>query len=122
MPTLTAPSQPQYPCTEIAPQGSSILSVRSLKSTPAQTSIPARMPITVAEVGDTNAHGAVIATRPASIPLHAMVTSGLPNFQYQNSIAVADPAIAARFVLIATTPMRRSVAPSVDPGLKPIHP
>src|SRR5580693_4809493 len=122
MPTLTAPSQPQYPCTEIAPQGSSILSVRSLKRTPAQTSSPARMPITVAEVGDTNAQGAVIATRPASIPLHAMVTSGLPNIKYQTSMAAAEPATAARLVFTATTEMRRSVAPSVEPGLNPIQP
>src|SRR6202041_704272 len=122
MPTLTAPSQPQYPCTEIAPQGSSILSVRSLKRTPAQTNSPARMPITVADVGDTNAHGAVIATKPASIPLHAMVTSGLPNMKYQTSMATAEPATAARLVFTATTEMRRSVAPSVEPGLNPIQP
>ncbi len=35
--------------------------------------------MTTAEVGDTKAHGAVIATKPASIPLQAMVMSGLPN-------------------------------------------
>ena len=75
-----------------------------------------------AEVGPTNAQGAVMATRPASMPLHAMVISGLPNFQYQKSIAVAEPEIAARLVLIAITEMRRSVAPRVDPGLKPIQP
>src|ERR1039457_4527282 len=74
-----------------------------------------------AEVGPTKAQGAVMATRPASMPLQAIVISGLPNFQYQKSIAVAEPAIADRFVLIATTEMRRSVAPSVEPGLKPIQ-
>ena len=31
------------------------------------------------EVGPTKAPGAVIATSPASMPLHAIVTSGLPN-------------------------------------------
>jgi hypothetical protein len=51
-----------------------------------------------------------------------MVMSGLPNMKYQNNIAAADPATAARFVLIATTEMRRSVAAKVDPGLNPIHP
>src|SRR5579863_7622017 len=122
MPTLTAPSQPQYPCTEIAPQGSSILRTRSLKRTPAQTKEPARIPMIVAEVGDTNAQGAVIATSPASIPLHAIVISGFPNRKYQMIIAAADPATAARFVLTATTEMRRSVAPNVEPGLNPIHP
>src|SRR5580704_8520212 len=112
------PSTPQKPCTEIAPQGSSNLVTLSLNRTPRQTTKPARIPIMNAEVGPTNAQGAVIATKPASIPLQAMVISGLPNFTYQNSIADAEPAIAARFVLIATIEMRRSVAPRVEPGLK----
>src|SRR5262245_39004501 len=111
MPTETAPSQPQYPWTEIAPHGSSTLITRSLKRTPKQTTIPATMPMTTEEFGETKAHGAVIATRPASIPLHAMVTSGLPNMKYHTSKAVADPATAARLVLTATDAMRRSVAP-----------
>src|SRR5579864_9099092 len=122
MPTHTAPSQPQYPWTEIAPQGSSTLSTRSLNRTPPQTRHPARVPIITDDVGETNAQGAVIATSPASMPLQAIVTSGLPNSKYQISIAAADPATAARFVFIATTEMRRSVAPSVEPGLNPIQP
>src|SRR5277367_2304885 len=105
MPTQTAPSQPQYPCTETAPQGSSTFSTRSLNSTPPQTREPASVPMMTAEVGDTNAQGAVIATRPASIPLHAIVMSGLPKRKYQMSMAAADPATAARFVLTATTEM-----------------
>src|SRR5450759_143089 len=117
-----APSTPQKPCTEIAPQGSSILVTLSLKRTPRQTTRPAIIPMMNAEVGPTNAQGAVIATRPASMPLQAIVISGLPNFQYQKSIALAEAAIAARFVLIATTEMRRSVAPRVEPGLNPIQP
>ena len=63
-----------------------------------------------------------MATRPASMPLQAMVISGLPKGRYHNSIAAAEPATAARFVFTATTEMRRSVAPSVEPGLNPIHP
>src|SRR3984885_1813795 len=122
IPTATAPNHPQYPCTEIAPHGSSIFSTRSLKSTPKQTNTPAITPITTDEVGVTNAHGAVIATRPASIPLQAIVMSGLPNMKYHSSIAAADPATAARFVFTATTEMRKSVAPNVEPGLNPIHP
>ena len=55
------------------------------------TTTPANTPITTAELGDTKAQGAVIATRPASIPLQAMVTSGLPNMKYQSSRAVAEP-------------------------------
>src|SRR5262249_3374206 len=74
------------------------------------------------EVGVTNAHGAVIATRPANMPLHAIVMSGFLNIKYQTSSADAEPATAARFVLTATIEIRRSVAPSVEPGLKPIQP
>src|SRR5580693_5040365 len=108
MPTDTPPSQPQNPCTEIAPQGSSILVTRSSNSTPMHTTTPASTPITTADVGDSKTQGAVIATRPASIPLHAMVTSGLPNMKYQMSMAVAEPATASSLVLMATTEMRRS--------------
>src|ERR1700691_4994761 len=96
--------------------------MRSLKITPPQTNNPASTPITTEEVGDTKAQGAVMATSPANIPLHAIVISGLPNTKYQNSIPAAEPATAARFVFTATTEIRRSVAPSVDPGLKPIQP
>src|SRR5678816_2048272 len=83
---------------------------------------PAMVPITTADVGLTKAHGAVMATSPASIPLHAIVISGFLNIRYQISSAEADPATAARLVFTATTAIRRSDAPSVEPGLKPIHP
>src|SRR5579864_8597266 len=122
MPTQTAPSQPHRPWTEIAPHGSSILRTRSLKRTPPHTRAPASTPIITDDVGDTNAQGAVIATSPANIPLQAIVISGLPKRKYQMSIAIAEPATAARFVFTATTEIRRSVAPSVEPGLKPIQP
>src|SRR4249920_1452205 len=100
MPTATAPNQPQKPWTETAPHGSSTFRMRSFSSTPPQTSTPAITPITTADVGETNAHGAVMATSPASMPLQAMVMSGLPNMKYQNTRADADPATAARFVLM----------------------
>src|ERR1700723_431796 len=122
IPTATAPNHPQYPCTEIAPQGSSIFSIRSLNRTPRHTSTPATVPITTEEVGETNAHGAVMATSPASIPLQAIVISGLPNMKYHSSMAAAEPGTAETFVLMATTEMRKSVAPSVEPGLNPIQP
>src|SRR6202165_6130779 len=106
MPTETAPSQPQYPCAEMAPQGSSTLITRSLKRTPTQTRTPAKTPMMTAPVGETNAHGAVIATSPASIPLQAMVMSGLPKSKYQSNSAAAEPATADRFVFTATRDMR----------------
>src|SRR5262245_39815830 len=122
MPTATAPNQPQKPCTDIAPQGSSIFSLRSLSRTPPQTIAPAIAPMITADVGLTNAQGAVIATKPANMPLQAIVISGFLNSNYQTSSADAEPATAASLVFTATTEILRSVAPSVDPGLKPIHP
>src|SRR5271170_6994552 len=78
--------------------------------------------MTTAEVGETKAQGAVMATNPASMPLHAIVISGFPNRKYHKTIATADPETAARLVFTAITEMRRSVAPRVEPGLKPIQP
>ena len=48
--------------------------------------------------------------------------SGFPNIKYHRNIAAAAPATADRFVFTAITEMRRSLAPKVEPGLKPIHP
>ena len=56
------------------------------------------------------------------MPLHAIVMSGLPKRKYQKIKAVAEAATAARLVLTAITEMRRSDAPRVEPGLKPIQP
>src|SRR5580765_3933309 len=80
------------------------------------------MPITEAAHGATNAHGAVIATRPASIPLHDIDMSGFPYLAFVHAMAVTVPKQPARSVFTATTAMRKSVAPNVDPGLNPIHP
>jgi hypothetical protein len=70
----------------------------------------------------TNAQGAVMATRPASMPLHAIEMSGLPKRKYQKINAVAEAEQAERFVFTAITETRRSVEPRVEPGLKPIQP
>src|SRR5260370_33135789 len=80
------------------------------------------MPIATADVAFTNAQGAVMATSPASMPLHAIEMSGFPNLKCQKSIAVRAPAQAARFVFTATTEIRRSVAASGEPALSPPHP
>src|SRR5262245_38002899 len=90
--------------------------------TPAQTRTPARAPIRTADVAFTNAQGAVMATSPASMPLHAIEMSGLPNLKAQKIMAASAPAQAARLVFTATTEMRRSVAARVEPGLNPIQP
>ena len=80
------------------------------------------IPITTAAHGATNAHGAVIATSPASMPLHVIEMSGFPHFAFVHAIAATAAAHADSNVFTATTPMRRSVAPNVEPGLKPIQP
>ena len=71
----------------------------------------------------TNAQGAVIATRPASMPLHIMDGSGfLVRNHHIHSVAASAPVAEASMVLTATTAMRRSVPASVEPGLKPNQP
>ena len=65
------------PWTAMAPTGSSMPRF-SMKNTASMTSTPAMMPMTAAAQGSTKAHGAVMATRPASMPLAIMPGSGLP--------------------------------------------
>ncbi len=79
-------------------------------------------PMMTADTLFTNAHGAVIATRPASMPLASMLGSGLPNLVQTYSIAVKAPAAPASMVFTAMTAMRRSPPASVEPALKPNQP
>ena len=53
--------------------------------------------------GATNAHGAVIATSPASMPLHDIEMSGFPYFAFVIPIAITNPVHAASSVLTATS-------------------
>ena len=53
--------------------------ILSQKKTLQMTSTPAIAPMMNAPTGVTNAHGAVMATRPASMLLHIIEGSGLPN-------------------------------------------
>ena len=70
----------------------------------------------------TNAQGAVMATRPASMPFAIIEGSGFPNFRIMRTIAARAPPAEASMVLVATTAMRRSVPARVEPGLKPNQP
>src|SRR5258706_15262495 len=88
----------------------------------AQTSTPATPPIRTADGAVTNAHGAVIATSPASVPFASIDGSGLPYLSHTYSIAVIPPAAPASIVFVAMTPMRRSEPANVDPALKPNQP
>ena len=78
--------------------------------------------MTAAIHGGTNAHGAVIATRPASIPFIIMPGSGFPIRFIAQNIAMTAPKAAAIAVFVATTVNRTSVAAKVDAALKPNHP
>src|SRR3954451_15829648 len=72
--------------------------------------------------GVKNEHGALNATRTASMLVHIIDGAGLPYriHMYNKPQIVADmPAI---IVLTATMPMRPSVAASDEPALKPNQP
>ena len=63
----------------------------------------ATVPITAAAHGAINAHGAVMATRPASMPFTIMPGSGFPVFRVMYNIAAIDPNAPAIAVFVAAT-------------------
>src|SRR4029453_1213004 len=79
-------------------------------------------PMMAATYGSTKAHGAVMATRPASIPLTIIPGSGLPVRHIIQNIAAIDPKAAAMAVLAATIANWTSVDASVEAALKPNQP
>src|SRR5438046_4882413 len=82
-PSARMPHNPFTPCTEIAPTGSSMRNLPSMKNTATQTNTPAIPPISTADGAVTNAHGAVMATNPASVPLAIIEGSGLPYLNHK---------------------------------------
>src|SRR5437879_9245919 len=112
------PHNPLTPCTEIAPTGSSMRSLPSMKNTATQTNTPAIPPISTADGAVTNAHGAVMATNPASVPLAIIEGSGLPYLNHMYSIDMNPPAAPASIVFVAMTPLRRTHHTTVEPELK----
>src|SRR5438270_14045530 len=108
------PQAPLTPCTEIAPHGSSTWATWSKNHTPAQTRTPAMAPMIEAAHGATKAQGAVIATKPANIPLQLMETPGLPYLYAVHPMANTNPKQADRMVVTTKTEIRRPVAPNVD--------
>src|SRR5258708_40145865 len=102
----------------MAPTQSSIPSL-SKKNTDSTTSTPAIKPRRLAPPALTKAHGAVIATKPASMPLHIMEGSGfLVRIHHIHIVAPTAPVAEASMVLTATTAMSRSVPARDEPGLK----
>ncbi len=119
-PRAIVPIAPQTPWTEMAPTGSSTRT-RSKKRIEPTTSRPAARPIRAADHGATNAHGAVIATRPARTPLSVMLMSAFLNNAHDSTIAPTAPQTAARLVVRAMWAMS-GVAAMVEPGLNPNQP
>src|SRR3954464_13190635 len=106
----------------MAPTGPSTLSLRSMKYTASTTMMPAMMPMTAAAHGSTKAHGAVMATRPASMPLAIMAGSGLPERIVTQNRQATEPKAPASAVLTATTANCTSEAAKVDAALNPNQP
>src|SRR5438552_2800431 len=104
----------------MAPTTSSI-PLFSQKNTLQTQSTPAIAPIRNAAQGVTNAHGAVMATSPANMPLHIMLGSGflLLWMTHIYRHAASAPDAEASMVLTAMMPMRPSVPARDDPALNP---
>src|SRR5437879_11776499 len=100
------PHNPLTPCTEIAPTGSSMRSLPAMKNTATQTNTPAIPPITTADGAVTNAHGAVMATNPASVPVAIVEGSGLAYLPHLYRIDVLRPSAPATFSVMSLTPAR----------------
>src|SRR5882724_8444707 len=116
------PNAPFTPCTEMAPTQSS-MPIFSKKNTDSTTRMPEMRPMAAAAPALTKAHGAVIATKPANMPLHIMYGSGFLVLNHHiYMVAARAPVAEASIVLTATTAMRRSVPASVEPGLNPNQP
>ena len=64
--------------------------------------------MTAAAHGCTKAHGAVMATRPASMPFAIIPGSGLPMRPITQNIAITAPKAPAIAVFVATTANRMS--------------
>src|SRR5260221_2560992 len=94
------------------------------KKTPVSTTRPpARAPKIEPPPALTKAHGQVIATKPANMPLHIMDGSGfLVLTHHIQSVDASAPVAEASMGLTATTLMRKSGPARVDPGLNPNQP
>src|ERR1700739_4812195 len=97
--------------------------ILSKKNTASTTRIPETKPRIEAPPALTKAHGQVIATKPANMPLHIIDGSGfLVRTHHIHSVAPRAPVAEASIVLVATTATRSSVPASDEPGLKPNQP
>src|SRR5438067_11516590 len=104
----------------MAPTGSS-MPRRSQKKTEKSLMSPAIMPMRTAAHGATNAQGPVMATSPASMPLHIIEGSGFPNRHHRYSALVTAPPAPASMVLAAVIEMLLEVPEMAEPALKLMH-
>src|SRR5919106_429441 len=86
------------------------------------TSTPAMPPMRADQAGLVKAQGAVMATRPASMPLTIIPGSGLPVLNIITNMATTAPKAAAMAVFVATVANCTSVAANVEAALKPNQP
>src|SRR5260370_39473894 len=98
----------------MAPTGSSI-PILSKKNTDSTTSRPETRPSAQAPVPVTKAQGQVMATRPANMPLQAMLGSGLPLRHHIHKHAPKQPLAEASMGVVATTEIRRPLPARVEP-------
>src|ERR1043166_7313259 len=92
--------------------------LRSQKNTLSTTRMPDTMPMMHAPMESTKAQGAVMATRPASMPLQSMDGSGFLVLNHHMYKQVAIAAVAdASMVFVAATLIRRSPPASELPAL-----
>src|SRR3972149_10287210 len=120
-PKASVPNPPFTRCTDRAPTGSSSFSLSNI-ITANTTSTPAISPMISELTTLTYAHDAVMATRPASVPLSIIERSGLRSMIHAVSVAVSVAAAAAVLVVSAILAIAPASAAIVEPGLNPNHP
>src|SRR5687767_5543354 len=83
--------------------------------------MPAKMPITIADIGDTNPAAGVMATSPATAPDAAPTVEGLPVCPHDTRAQVTAAMPVA--IWVATNALVALVAdPPAEPALKPNQP
>ena len=121
----SSPQMPADPCTDMAPTGSSILSL-SRKVMENTTRMPPTAPTNRDNSMLPDSGDAVIETSPARAPFNAMVRSALPNSARARTSAATKPPQAAMLVLTNTcaTALASStlLTFSSEPPLKPNQP
>src|SRR6188768_3973744 len=121
MPTASVPQTPHTKCTDVAPTGSSSFSL-SRSTTALTASVPASSPTRIALDGMMTSAPALMATKPARIPLSISDNSGFRLMKLYANMAPAPPAAPAKQVFTRTNEVRAGSADSTEPPLNPNQP